>query len=528
MFMRMRATVLSASLALAMSGAPLVLQAAPLSMAIGGAITSIDPHFYNASPNNTVAMHIFDRLTEMSPNIELGPGLATSWKALSDNEWEFKLRDGVKWHDGKPFTADDVAFTLQRAPNVPNSPSGFGGFLRAIDAVEVVDPLTVRIKTKGASPNLPRDLAFVAVVSRHVGENATTEDYNSGKAAIGTGPYKLVSYTPGDRVEFVRNEDWWNTKPEWDKVTLRVISNPGARVAALLSGGVDVIDTPPATDLPRLEKDDKISVFSTDGVRLIYVSFDRSRDGDVPGVTDNDGKPLGKNPFNDVRVRQALNHAVNREALASRVMQGTAVPTGQWLPEGLYSYAPNVEVPKFDIEAAKKLLADAGYPNGFKMALATPNDRYPNDAATAQAVASMWSRAGVQTSVDALPWSSYSPRRAKQEFASGLAGWGSTTGEAGYFLVNILGTYDPATRSGPGNSSRYSNAELDALRDKALTTLDDAAREKLLIEAITLASKDSSMVPLYMLRNFWGVREGLEIDPRKDERTLAVNIRTAK
>jgi peptide/nickel transport system substrate-binding protein len=530
MSLRFRFKLLSASLTLAgvMAIAPGVALAAPLSIAIGGSITSADPHFYNAAPNNTLAMHLFDRLTETTPDIQIRPGLAESWTPISDTEWEFKLRKGVKWHDGKPFTAADVAYTIERAPNVPNSPGGFGGFLRAIKKVDIVDDHTVRMHTDAPAPNLPRDLAFVAVISRHVGETATTEDYNSGKAAIGTGPFKFASYTPGDRVEMVRNEDWWGNKPEWDKVTLRVINNPGARVAALLSGGVDVIDTPPATDLPRLQKDEKVSVFSTPGVRLIYVQADFSRPGNVPGVTDNAGKPLEKNPFLDKRVRQALSHAINRDALASRVMQNTAVPAGQWLPEGLYSYAPDVKPPKFDIEAAKKLLADAGYPDGFKMVLSTPNDRYPNDASTAQAVASMWSRIGVQTAVDAIPWSSYAARRAKQDFGMGLVGWGSTTGEAGYMLVNILGTFDQAKRTGANNAGRYSNPELDVLRDKALSTLDDGEREKLLIQAVEMSMNDLGVIPLHMLLNFWGVRKGLEIDPRKDERTLAIDIRTAK
>jgi peptide/nickel transport system substrate-binding protein len=285
--------------------------------------TACDPHFYNATPNHSVAMHVFDRLVDRAPDVSLKPGLALSWKPVSDTVWEFKLRPDVTWHDGKPFTADDVAFTYQRARNVPNSPGGFGGFLRAVKTVEVVDPLTLRIDTGEPAPNLPRELAFVPIISRHVGETATTEDYNSGKAAIGTGPYKFVSQTPGDRVELVRNDAWWGPKQDWDKVTLRMITNSGARVAAVLAGDVDIIDTPPVGDLQKLKADPRVTVATTEGLRVIYLALNSLEPG-AATITDNDGKPLPKNPLLDLKVRQALSIAINRDGLADRIMQKTA------------------------------------------------------------------------------------------------------------------------------------------------------------------------------------------------------------
>jgi peptide/nickel transport system substrate-binding protein len=519
---------LALTAALALSAYGPSAQAEPLTLALGGSITSLDPHFHNATPNHVVSMHIFDRLIERQPDTSLKPSLAESWTPVSDTVWEFKLRDGVKWHDGKSFTADDVAFTIERAPNVPNSPAGFGGFVRAIQKVEVVDPLTLRFHTASPSPNLPRELAFVSVISRHAGEGATTEQYNLGKAAIGTGPYKFASYAPGDRVELVRNDDWFGAKQPWDKVTIRVITNPGARIAALLSGGVDVIDSPPATDLARLKNDPRVELVSVDGLRVIFLQLDRSRDTAVPFVTDAAGKPLEANPFHDKRVREALSIAVNREALADRVMQGTAVATGQWLPVGSYSYAPSVKSPAFDAERAKKLLADAGYPQGFQLTLHTPNDRYPGDASVAQAVASMWTRIGVKTAVEAQPWSTYSGRRAKLEYGASLGGWGSPTGEAGYLLTNILNSHNTDKRTGSANVARYSNSELDALTVQALSTMDDARREQLLVKAVETASADEAFLPLLLLRNNWGIRTGLKMEARSDERTLAMDIHPAK
>ncbi|KRD96312.1 ABC transporter substrate-binding protein [Bosea sp. Root381] len=502
-------------------------RAEPLRIGIGGAFTSIDPHFYNATPNHSVSMHIFDRLVDRAPDVSLKPGLALSWKTLSDTVWEFKLRPGVTWHDGKPFTADDVAFTYERARNVPNSPGGFGGFLRAVKKVEVVDPLTLRIDTGVPAPNLPRELAFVPIISRHVGETAATEDYNSGKAAIGTGPYKFVSYTPGDRVELTRNDAWWGAKQPWDKVTLRMITNPGARVASILAGDVDVIDTPPAGDLAKLRADDRVRVASTEGLRVIYLAL-HSQEPVPATITANDGKPLAKNPLLDVKVRQALSIAINREGLADRIMHKTARATGQWLPPGTYSYATSVAVPAFDTNKAKALLAEAGFPDGFKVTLFSPSDRYPNDAATAQAIAQMWTRAGVKTAVETLPWSAYTGRGGKQEFGIGLWGWGSPTGEAGYLLSNVAATNDAARGLGVFNYGRYSNPELDKQIVEALATIDDDKREKLFVSAIEIFAKTLPIIPLYTLDNAWVTRKGITIEPRRDERTLAVDARPAK
>ncbi|WP_127108357.1 ABC transporter substrate-binding protein [Pararhodobacter zhoushanensis] len=502
------------------------VSADPLRIAIGGAFTSMDPHFYNATPNHTVAMHIFDRLIDRRPDTSLAPALALSWEAVSDTEWLFHLRDGVTWHDGEPFTADDVAFTYTRARDVPNSPGGFGGFLREVESVEVIDDLTLKITTPVPAPNLPRNLAFVPIISRHVGETATTEDYNAGTAVIGTGPYRFVSYAPSDRVEYARNDDWWGEAQPWDTVTLRMIPSAGARVAALLSGDVDVIDTPPSGDLERLRSDDNLAVYSTPGMRVMYVGLNQT--DSAPGVSGPNGEALDTNPLQDPRVRRALSLAINREGLATRLMQGAAVPTGQWLSEGQFSYAPSVEVPPYDVAAAQALLAEAGYPDGFTLPVFGPNDRYPGDAATTQALAQMWARLGLRTSVDSQPWSTYSGITGTGELSVGLLGWGSPTGEAGYLLTNVLHTRDADAGTGIFNTGRYSNPELDALVDTAMATLDDAEREALLIQAVEMVDADTAMIPLFMLINNWATRSTVTIDARRDERTLAIDIHPAQ
>nr|WP_314073186.1 ABC transporter substrate-binding protein [uncultured Roseococcus sp.] len=508
--------------------APAAATAQTLTVGLATPVNSADPHFSNTTSNFALTHHIFDTLVDRDTQARLTPALAESWTAVEDTIWEFRLRPNVTWHDGQPLTGDDIAFTISRVPNVQGSPGGFGGAVRAITRVEVVDARTVRFHTARPSPLLPNDLASVQIISRHVGTDANPPDYNSGRAAIGTGPYRFVSYRPGEGAVFERNDAWWGPAQPWSRVNFRFMANDGSRSAAVLAGDVDVIDQVPSADLPRLRRDPRLTISEITGVRLIYLQPDFSRQGgDVPGVTDNNGQRLASNPFQDVRVRRALSIAIDRRALAERVMQGTAVPTGQWLPEGSFSYNPEVGVPAFDPAEARRLLAEAGFPQGFRLTLSTPNDRYPGDAATAQAVAQFWTRVGVRTEIESLPWATYLSRGPRQDFGFRLGGWGSSTGEASYLLRNVVGTFNRERGWGSPNFSRYSNPQLDALTERAVTTIDDAQREALLRQAVKVETDDLGIVPLFLLRNAWAVRRGLQYEARADEQTLATAVRRA-
>ncbi len=501
-------------------------QTAPnLTIATGGSITSLDPHFFNAAPNSSLALHIFNTLIDRTATAQLRPALATEWRPLNATLWEFKLRTGVQWHDGRPFTADDVAFSIQRAPNVPNSPGGFGGFLRTIARTEIIDSHTIRFHTHAPNPILPNEIASIFIISRHIGETATTEDYNSGRAAIGTGPYKFASHRAGDRTELVRNENYWGGVEPWGRVSYRFVANDAARSAALLAGDIDMIDQVASSDLARLKREPRVSVAETIGLRCVYLMPDFSRSGAVPGVTDNAGNPLSQNPFHDVRVRRALNMAIARDAIAERVMEGQATATAQWLPPGVFSHTPDVRVQPADIEGARRLLAEAGFPQGFRLVLTTPNDRFPNDSRIAQAVAQGWTRAGVQTTVDALPWASFAGRSARQEFAMRLTSWGSVTAEGIYLLANITQTFNTQRRTGSANSGRFSSPELDAMTDRAGTIIDDAQREQAIMEATRWIAREAPIMPLVQLTHTWATRRGLTYEARMDERTVAMGVR---
>lgn len=393
-----------------------------LRVAVSSPVTSIDPHYHNLAPNISLSSQIFGRLVEMDAHAHLVPGLATSWKIIAPDTWEFKLR-ATKFQNGDEFSPADVLFTFDRIPKVLNSPGNFAAYTKPVVSIEVVDPHTIRLHTKGVFPLLPTYMAQFFIVNRKAGEGMATEDYNSGKAAIGTGPFRFVSYKPGDRVELERYDGYWGDKPAWQHVDYRFIANDASRTAALLAGDVDFIDFVPTEDLEKLRKEPKVKLWEQLGLRLIFLGLDQSRDGPSPFVFGPNGEKLDRNPLKDRRVRLALSLAINRQAIVDRVMEGAAVPSGQYLPPGVYSHVPDLSAPPYDPNQAKKLLADAGYPKGLRIALHGPNDRYVNDARIIQAIGQMWTRIGVQTEVDPLPWSSFVGQANKQAFSAFLFGW---------------------------------------------------------------------------------------------------------
>ena len=500
--------------------------AANLTVGLGTDVTAIDPHYHNLTPNNNVAAHIFGYLVQRTEKSQLEPGLATEWKTIDPLTWEFKLRKGVKFHDGSDFTAADVVATIERIPTVPNSPSAFTVYSKQIKEMVVVDPLTIRFKTATPYPLMPSDMTGVAIISKAAAK-ATTDDFNSGKAAIGTGPYKLVRYAKSDRIELERNDAYWGGKTPWEKVTLRLLPQDASRVAALLSGDIQVIENVPTSDAAQLKKDKRLAVFRTVADRLIYLHIDSDRDVS-PFVTDKAGKPLTKNPLKDPRVRKAISKAINRPAMVEKVMEGEAVPAGQLVPDFLFGASKILKAEAFDPEGAKKLLAEAGYPDGFGLTIHAPNNRYVNDAKIAQAVAQMLARVGIDTKVVAMPSATFFTQATDLKFSFMLLGWSTGTGESSSSLKALLMTYNRDKGFGTANRGRYSNGKVDALTEDALATVDDAKREALLQRAAELAISDVGIVPLHFQVNLWATRDGITYVPRTDENTLAWKFVPAK
>ncbi len=498
-----------------------------VSIGLQAAITSIDPHYHNLSPNNSLLLHVFEPLIKRDANQKLVPGLAASWKAVDDLTWEFKLRKNVRFHDGSPFTADDVVFTLKRVPNVPNSPSSFATFTKPIVDVKVVDPHTIVFKTATPHVLLPSDVASVLIVSKLHGEKAATEDYNSGKAAIGTGPYKFAEYVPNQRVVLKANYGYWGGEEPWDKVTFKILTNSAARVAALLSGDVQMIETVPTSDIARLSQDKRFALADKVSNRVIYVHLHQWSDKPPPFVTAKDGKPLERNPFKDARVRKALSMAINRDAIAERIMEKKAVPAAQLLPDFFYGTSKKLKPAKYDPEGAKKLLAEAGYPNGFAMTIHGPNNRYINDDKVAQAIAQFYSRAGIDAKVETMPSSVYFTRATKGEFAYMVLGWGTESGEQGSSLRSLLATHDPARGMGVTNRGRYSNPAFDKMVTDALVTMDEKKREGMIQAAAEAAMNDAALIPIHYEVSTWATAKGLRYTPRTDQYTLAMELKPA-
>ncbi|ALM87289.1 ABC transporter substrate-binding protein [Bordetella sp. N] len=519
---------LTMALAAALCAATATATARPLTIAVAAEPSSMDPLFSRTGNNQAAAENIFDRLVSTDENMQVQPGLAVSWKAVTPDTWEIKLRQGVKFHDGTPLTPDDVVFSLQRAGTVANSPAPFTGAVRGIEKIEIADSETLRIHTKGPVPDFMEQAGLVYILARHAADGKKNEDFNRGTAAIGTGPYKFKQWQPGDRLELVRNDAYWGRKPDFETLTIRYISNGATRVSALLSGTVDLIDSVPPTDAAKLKTNPAISVFSSPSARLIYLALDSARDRS-PFITDAAGKPMSVNPLKDVRVRQAISALIMREPLTARMLSGAGVPAGQMVPEGLGGYSPALPAPKYDPAAAKSLLAAAGYPNGFGITIHTSNDRFFGDSEIGQAMGQMLARGGIKVNgVVTQPYNIYAGAAAKQTYSAFIFSYGNSTSDSANGLTNVLATFDAEKGTGAFNRSRYSNPRFDSLLAQASSQFDTAQRDALLRQAAETAFNDVAVVPLYFPVVEWAARKGITFKANKLERTSAQYIEEKK
>jgi peptide/nickel transport system substrate-binding protein len=494
---------------------------------ISAELSAMDPHYHNLTPNNMIARQIYEPLVGQDQTQKLTPLLAESWKTIDDTTWEFKLRKNVTFHDGSPFTADDVIATFARAPNVPKSPSSFNAYIRGKELTKI-DDHTIRIKTAAPAPLVPTDLSTFGVIPAKC-KDTTTEEFNAGKcAAGGTGPFKHGEFVSGDRVVLTRNDAYWGTKPAWSSARFRIITSAPTRVAALLAGDVDAIENVPTADVAKLKADPKLNVVSTVSNRVIYFHMDHFREVS-PFIRGKDGAEI-KNPLRDLRVRQALSMAINRPGIVDRIMEKEAIPAGQLLPDQFFGTSKNLKPTAFDLNGAKKLMTEAGYPNGFKLKMHGPNGRYLNDTRIIEAVAQMFSRLGIETEVETLPAGNFFSRASQgapgnlPEFSFILVGWGAGTGESSDSLKALLATFNPQKGMGATNRGRYSNPAFDAKLEEALRTVDDAKRDLALAAAMEIGMKDLGLIPVHYQLNTWATRKGFRFQARTDEYTLATSV----
>ncbi|MDP3619418.1 MAG: ABC transporter substrate-binding protein [Ramlibacter sp.] len=524
----MRGKLFACAFAAAAAGLVGNAVARDLVVAIKTEPSSMDPQYHALTPNIQLSQTLFDPLVCADAEMLPKPCLAESWTAQG-NTWTFKLRPNVKFSDGSPFTAADVLFTFDRVPKVPNSPSSYKIYLQEITKVEAVDALTVRITTEKPYPLLPTNMASLPILSAKAASGAapegkTTTELNAGNGLVGAGPYRFVSWKRGSEIIFERNPHYWGPKPAWDKVTYRPISNPAARVAALLAGDVDLVEDPPTDDLERLKKDPKLNVVAKASNRVIYVALDQNGE-QTPGIQGTNGK----NPFLDKRVREAMSLAIDRQALVDRIMGGVATPAAQLLPLPMLGASKNLATPaKADPEKAKALLKAAGYPDGFALVLGSPNGRYINDSKVAQTLAAMWTRIGVKTTVDAAAPPVFFKNRDSYAYSAYLAGWGTATGEMSNTLNSLLVTPNKDKGVGTTNRSRYSNKAMDKLVDDSADLMDPAKRGEMLARASETAMADFAMLPIHFEHSVWAMKKGIEFSGRADQQTMVQYVTIGK
>ncbi|WP_203072079.1 ABC transporter substrate-binding protein [Falsiroseomonas ponticola] len=496
--------------------------------------TTFDPHFHAHAPSHALHRHVFEGLLVRRSDLRLRPGLARAWAPLPSGEgWEFHMDPAARFHDGTPVTAADAAASIRRVATVPASPSRWTPFIAEVERAEAVDPLTLRLHTRGPAPLLPGSLPAILIVPERIALHATTAAFNAGSAAIGSGPFRLRSFAPRDLIELDADPGWWQRDrgvipaPAFARAAFRPVPADPVRLAALLAGDLDLIEALPTADLARLQARRGFAVARAPSMRFVYLALDQGRD-ESPGLADLQGRALARNPLKDVRVRRALSLAINRGAIVAQVMDGQATPTGQMLPDDLPSAVPNLPPDRFDPLAARRLLEEAGWAEGFRLRLATSNDRLPNDEKVAQAVAQMWGRIGVRTEVDALPAAVYAGRFTAGAFTAALGSWGTAQGEPNTYFTALLATRDAARGQGSWNASHYANPRLDALVERALATPGDAMRHALWQEATRIALvEDAALLPLYHQVNIWAMRAGLAVEPRRDENMDITELRAS-
>jgi peptide/nickel transport system substrate-binding protein len=509
-------------LAMTLSLAAAAIQAVPLRWAAQNDVLTLDPHSQNHATTIAILMHSYEGLTRYGDKYQVEPALATKWTYITPTQVRFELRRGVKFHDGSPFTADDVIFTLGRI----RQPQGtMQIYVTGIKEIKKIDDHTIDMMLDGPSPILLRNIIDFRIMSKAWAEKnktTNTQDYKAkddsyaSRNVMGTGPFKITSWQPDQKITMVVNKDWWDTpRSNITEVSYLPIKSDPTRVAALLSGDVDLLTDMPPQDVDRLKSDARLKVVEGPEVRTIFFAMDEGSD-ELRG-----SNIKGKNPFKDVRVREALSVAIDREAIKRTIMRGLSVPAGIMVAPGVNGNTADIDVPvKADADKARKLLAEAGYPDGFEVPLNCPNNRYVNDEKVCQAVAAMWAKVGIKAKLMALPMAQHSLIFQKFEAPLYMLGWGIATYDAQYFLQAIARTKTSGA-DGNFNFSKVSDAKIDQLVDAMKAETDVPKRNALIREALLRVRDETLFIPLHHQIRPWAMRSNVDTVHRSDDRPEA-------
>ena len=526
--MRFKALLLAAALATAL---PLTVQAKTFRWSRSVDISSWDIHAQNVGVNNTMHGAVYDTLVEYnSKTFKPEPSLATEWKLIKPTQLRLTLRKGVKFSDGSEFTADDAKFSLERAKS---KSSNFAVYTQGIDRVEKVDAYTIDIHSQLPNPVLVNQLTELRIMSKAWAEKnksvepkdiKTKDETFAHRNALGTGPYQLKQWTPDQRVVLEPNPHWWGKGKFATNVTEVVytpIKSDATRTAALLSGEIDFIIDPSLQDLARVRQTQGLKVLEGAEYRTIFLGMDQFRD-ELPG-----SNVKGQNPLKDVRVRKALYQAIDIKAIQRVVLRGLAQPTGALVAHQVNGWTPKADVRyPFDATAAQKLLADAGYPQGFEVDFACSAGRYINDEQLCQAITAQWAKVGVKAKLRSLPFATYFPMIQRNEASIYLLGWGVPTFDAFYSLQSLIRS-PGAGGDGNFNLGRFSNPQQDALIERIKKETDAVTRNGLIEKALVQDHELISHIPLYNQVIPWAATQKVDLphraDNRIDWRALKVN-----
>lgn len=495
-----------------------------LRYAFQGTLNALDPYSLNETFTLGMLGNVFEGLTKRDKDLTIIPGLAESWETVDPLTWRFHLRQGVKFANGNDFTADDVIFSAER---VLAEGSDLKTRIPADSEWVKIDDHTVEVKLRTPNPILHYEWDTWYIMDKEWAEAEgavdpiSARDTNPGPAAFkanGTGPFVIESHEPGIRTVFKPNSNWWGA-PEHNltEVVFTPIAADGTRVAALLAGDVDLIDPVPVQDIPRVNDNADTEALVGPELRVIHLGFNQIRD-ELP--TSN---VKGKNPFRDPNVRKAVYQAIDIEAIKDRIMRGLATPVPLLIANDLYANADEFERWPYDPDAAKALLAEAGYPDGFTVGMDCPNDRYVNDEAICQAVVSMLARIGVKVNLNAQPKAQYfakvlAPGGYDTDFY--LLGWTPSSFDSWNILTNLAGCRDETGAGGPFNLGGYCNEKVDALAEQIVVEIDEAKRDALIKEAYTIMTGETSHIPLHQQSLVWGKRKNVDIVQRPDNQVL--------
>ena len=490
----------------------------PLRWAASGDPQTMDPHSQNEGLTNSVNSQVYEFLLLRDKKLKLVQGLATEWKQIDPLTWQFKLRQGVKFHDGSAFTADDVVFSMERAKHANSQVRVY-----AIQSgtARKVDDFTVEFKLPQVNPIFLDHVTGIMIMSKSWSEKnncVTPLDYKNKEEkftslnANGTGPYRLVSRQPDIKTIWKKNDAWWG-KHEGNvtSVTYTSIKNDATRVAALISGEVDFILDPPPQDMERLEKTANVKVVNGVENRVVFIGMDQARDELLYSSV------KGKNPFKDKRVRQAMYQSIDIEAIRVKLMRNQAFPTGSMTPSplGAFNDAAIEKRRPFDVAAATKLMAEAGYPQGFEVTLHCPNNRYINDEKICQALAAMWAKINIKIKLDAQPRAIYFPRLDKLDTSLYMLGWGGAITDAETTLTPVLRNRQ-AGGIGDYNYGNYKNAKLDEAAAASSKEADVTKRTALIKQALLAHNDEINHLPLHRQVIPWAMRSNVTVVHRAD------------